>query len=482
MTSYRSFKLRRAVIWIVDSAGPSEHRLARRAAVVRVRELFVRRCRRASPRHRRLHRDRLATIRELETVLPAKQTRGGPIRTVAIHGNMADRRFGVIIPGFLSGFGGAEKVAGQLAALLGRSGGLVDLICVRSPDTVRPYELPPGVRLQMLDDLDDFSKLIGERYDLIVAFGMPGFYRRIPSVAQILDVPFVIQECTNPTSMQKALKSSLSLETDQEAYWLRQTVLAHAAAVRFTTPGYARTVEPEIEPFTFGFFNAFPQSGREGPSASSAQRKLICVGGLKNRNKNGLVAAEAFCRFHSRHPDWSLHFYGENNFRSALAGLQRRCALAIIDAGVEKDIGRIYSNACALIIPSFEEGLPNVVIEAFTFGVPCIGFDDCEGVRQLITHEENGLLVDRRDVSALVEAMNRLADPQCRARLSANALAFARAELDVAVWEKRWLELVAHALGCRDARGNPAQPAALCSNSGRSAAWRRLLSTYPLTG
>ena len=96
------------------------------------------------------------------------------------------------------------------------------------------------------------------------------------------------------------------------------------------------------------------------------------------------------------------------------------------DRGAVHDIAAIYSQAHALVIPSFVEGLPNVVVEAFSFGVPCIGFSDCEGVAHLVRHQETGLLVDRNDPQGLQNAMQEIADPQVQSSLSAAAFEFAR--------------------------------------------------------
>lgn len=439
-----------------------------------MRVRVVRLLHRLAPGQRRLRQARLEAIEVLKTGA-ISHTPGHA--THATPAGISGRRIAVYIPGFLSGFGGAEKIAGQVAGLLARSGSHVDVVCIRPPDSVRPYQLENGVELQILERYGEEARLKYRRYELMIGFGMPGFYRRIPAIAETLGVPFVIQECTNPEAMQSALASSLSLQSADEAHWLRQAVLAHAAAARFTTPAYAATVHPGIAPFAYGFYNAFRSP--KGTAATAPARKIICVGALKNKNKNGLAAAEAFGAFARSAPGWSLHFYGENNFRAAL---DRLCAASpgapIVDEGLIKDIDRIYADAAMLVIPSLEEGLPNVVVEALTYGVPCIGFDDCSGVKHLIKHEKNGLLVSRNNPKALPSAMARLADAQVRREFSANALAFARAELGIEAWEKNWLALIGNALAGADSQGRLAAPPAGLSDAHNP--WRMLLATYAL--
>lgn len=473
-------RLKGVALWLVDHAGPAGGRQGRRESAVALRVKAVRLMKRWAPADRRRRAVRLKTIANLSAAetqpgSPATSERIGAPKPVHLGG----RRIAIFIPGFLGGFGGAEKVAGQVAGLLARSGAMVDLVCIRPSDAVRPYQLESGVELQILERYGEEIRLKPRDYELMIGFGMPGFYRRIPAIADVLGVPFVIQECTNPEAMRAALANSLALEGELESHWLRQAVLAHAAAARFTTPLYATTVHPAIAPFTYGFYNAFARPPGGAPSVP--RKKIVCVGALKNRNKNGLAAAEAFAAFAKRHPGWSLHFYGENNFSAALERIRAASPnIEIVDEGRVKNIDDIYADASVLVIPSYEEGLPNVVVEAFTYGIPCIGFEDCPGVNSLIKHEKTGLLASRSEPLGLAAAMSRLADPQFRRELSVHALAFAAAELGIEAWEASWLRLVANALDGVDRDGRPALPAAGPSDT--MSAWRSLLATYPLRG
>jgi glycosyltransferase involved in cell wall biosynthesis len=80
-----------------------------------------------------------------------------------------------------------------------------------------------------------------------------------------------------------------------------------------------------------------------------------------------------------------------------------------------------------LVLPSYREGFPNVVLEAAALGLPAIG-TDIVGMRDTIVHEQTGLLVEVRSVSALAGAMRRLVDDD-EMRLRLGAAAEQRAEL-----------------------------------------------------
>ncbi len=71
------------------------------------------------------------------------------------------------------------------------------------------------------------------------------------------------------------------------------------------------------------------------------------------------------------------------------------------------------------VLCSSKEGLPRVVLEAMLAGKPVVG-SDVTGTRELIVHEETGLLYAFGDISALTAALRRLlADAPLRARMGA---------------------------------------------------------------
>lgn len=438
---------------------------------------------------RLLQRDSWTALRERKLHIAALKPEGAassaPEKTVApaapaLLFDRTELKVAVLIPGFLIGKGGAEKVAGRVADLLGRSGMKVDLVCRPQRSTAPPYPLSEQIRIRPLIERDErqVAQLRGEGYDLLVGFGMPHFYSRIAHISRVLDVPFVVQECTNPRNLAAHVGGAHLCRNDEEAYWLRQAVLAHAAAVRFTVPAYAESVVGDVRPFTYAFYNALVSS-RPPRVESALAKKIVCVSGLKDGNKNGMVAVNAFCRFASRAPGWSLHLYGPNNFRRELdAATERFPNATVIDHGTIDNVDEIYGDAHALVIPSFEEGLPNVVVEALSYGVPCIGFSDCNGVKQIITHEETGLLVDRNNPEGLDAAIARMADPDFRRGFSIEAMAFAEAHFRPELWEANWLRLIRNSANQLNNEAQPQMPVARDSQDRRAARWSGLLDTY----
>jgi glycosyltransferase involved in cell wall biosynthesis len=387
-------------------------------------------------------------------------------------------KIAVFIPGFHTGKGGAEKVAGRVAATLAEAGNTVHLCCRPQHAGAAAYRADEGVEVRHVFERDDdqIEALRPENYDLVIGFAMRGFYLRIAAIARMLGAPFIIQECNNPRFIALNLRGAHMCRDDEDTYWLRQAVFAHAAGIRLTVPHYAESVEREMKPFTYAFYNSF---AAPTPHMRPLAKKFICVGAMKNAQKNGLDAIAAFCEFAAEHPGWSLHLYGENKYRAATQQILKRFpGAAIIDHGIIHDIDEIYGDAHALLIPSFHEGLPNVVIEAFSYGVPCIGYSDCEGVNQLIKDDDTGLLLDRAAPGAMTDAMRRTTDPDVRTRLSVNARRFAEENLRLEQWEANWLRLVENAANGLNNKGERQSPVAQEPSGAQAAQWSALLETY----
>jgi glycosyltransferase involved in cell wall biosynthesis len=72
------------------------------------------------------------------------------------------------------------------------------------------------------------------------------------------------------------------------------------------------------------------------------------------------------------------------------------------------ELAEHYRWADLLCLPSFEEGMPNVVLEAMASGLPTIG-SDVYGMRDLVQPGGTGLLVGTGDARGIAGALEHLA-------------------------------------------------------------------------
>lgn len=89
--------------------------------------------------------------------------------------------------------------------------------------------------------------------------------------------------------------------------------------------------------------------------------------------------------------------------------------------GLRNDIPRVMAGLDVLVVPSLNEGMGRVVLEAGAAGTPVIG-SDVGGIPEVVLDERTGLVVSPRDPSALVAAIERVVtDPVLLARIGENA-------------------------------------------------------------
>lgn len=83
----------------------------------------------------------------------------------------------------------------------------------------------------------------------------------------------------------------------------------------------------------------------------------------------------------------------------------------IIEVGFQRDIRPFLALSNALVFPSYREGFPNVVMQAGAMGLPTIA-SNINGCNEIITDGKNGILIPKKDTTAIEVALLRLADDQ----------------------------------------------------------------------
>ena len=146
----------------------------------------------------------------------------------------------------------------------------------------------------------------------------------------------------------------------------------------------------------------------DGPvSPPSSPRRLICVGRLCEQ-KGQLLLIEAARQLAAGGTEFELVLAGDGEDRAAIELMVKQYGLAdriritgwISGAQVKEEI----LAARALVLPSFAEGLPVVLMEAMALRRPVIS-TYIAGIPELVTSSTHGWLVPAGDVEALVDAM-----------------------------------------------------------------------------
>lgn len=118
-------------------------------------------------------------------------------------------------------------------------------------------------------------------------------------------------------------------------------------------------------------------------------------------------------------PKAFLLIAGQGELHDSLKAEVDRLGLSdrVLMPGFRHDIGAILNNTDVYVMPSIEEGLGTAVLDAFTFSLPVVG-TRAGGIPEMITHEENGLLVEPAQPEPLAEAIiTLLTQPALRKQL-----------------------------------------------------------------
>ena len=186
------------------------------------------------------------------------------------------------------------------------------------------------------------------------------------------------------------------------------------------------------------------------PPAALESKVLIAAGRLV-RQKGFDLLLEAFQRVCARHPDWQLWIFGSGASRDSLAaridalGLTGRAHLK----GTTGQLDKRLAEASMFVLSSRYEGLPMVLLEAMTAGLPAVAFDCPTGPAEVIEHGVSGLLAPPEDVDALAAGICDLIEHPDRRRAMGAAARTASERYSMASVRAKWEELFAELVAAR---------------------------------
>ena len=158
----------------------------------------------------------------------------------------------------------------------------------------------------------------------------------------------------------------------------------------------------------------------EFPNEEKLQN-VILYAGTVNPRKGYSDLIKAFSRIAKQHKNWSIVFAGNGELQNgqelaAQYGISEQTIFLGWCSGEKKD--RAFKGASVFCLPSYAEGFPMAVLDAWAYGLPVIT-TPVGGIPDIAKDGENMLLFNPGDIDKLAECLNRMiSDSELRNRIS----------------------------------------------------------------
>jgi len=232
------------------------------------------------------------------------------------------------------------------------------------------------------------------------------------AVARRLGIPSVIG----------SIGSDLNRYVDPASRWLTRLAMKRATfvvtksehlrqrAIQIGVNAFkVRTIRNGCNP---GVFHLRDRSAARAQLAIDDKAELVLFVGRLDTAKGIEELLEAFASLASRRPNLRLAFVGDGpggeHLRSKAKHLALEDRITLNGACSSQAVAHWLAAANVLALPSYNEGYPNVVIEALSCGRPVIA-TNVGGILELV-NDESGILVAPRDSHALAAAIEKAID------------------------------------------------------------------------
>jgi glycosyltransferase involved in cell wall biosynthesis len=148
-------------------------------------------------------------------------------------------------------------------------------------------------------------------------------------------------------------------------------------------------------------------------------------------------------------PRLHLVLAGDGPCRTELEQLSRDLAVAdrVHFLGHRLDAPDVMAMFDVYCLPSVYEGMPLSILEAWSAGKPVVA-TDVTGIRDIVIHDTNGILVPLNDPQALAEALRRvLGDRELSERIGREGQRFALEQCTMAGMVRQYEDLYEQVAG-----------------------------------
>ncbi len=154
--------------------------------------------------------------------------------------------------------------------------------------------------------------------------------------------------------------------------------------------------------------------------------------------------AETAKKVLAEHEDWQWIVVGEGENRGYLEEFIRENGLdnRLVLTGSVSDVSQYYSRAGIYVLTSRSEGLPMCLLEAKSYGLPCVSFDIRTGPDEIIRDGVNGYLVPPYDCENMAARIGELAENETLRLQFGEQAALDREKFELESVVENWNEVI----------------------------------------
>lgn len=180
-------------------------------------------------------------------------------------------------------------------------------------------------------------------------------------------------------------------------------------------------------------YNPCPAITATSRTLPTGSRKTVISAGVVSPRKGYSDLLKAFATVSPAHPDWKLIFAGSGEIDKGRAiaaelGIGDRVEFAGWIAGDDKD--RLFREAGILCLPSYAEGFPMAVLDAWAYGLPVVA-TPVGSLPDIVSDGDDILLFNPGDTAALARQLDRMmSDEKLREKIARGSRRFAEETLN----------------------------------------------------
>ena len=175
------------------------------------------------------------------------------------------------------------------------------------------------------------------------------------------------------------------------------------------------------------------------------EKRIISVGRL-SEEKGYLDLIDVFSFVHQVYPDWKLDIIGDGNQKENIQKKIEEYGLKdfIILHGFQNKeyINQLLQKSSVYVMCSYTESFGIVLLEAFSFGIPCVAFDSARGATEIISNNWDGYLIKDRNKEIMAKKVCELiSNPNRRIIMGANGIKKAN-QYSMDEIRKYWIQII----------------------------------------